>query len=1842
MASHGGPDVPARVELVHDGDRARVTRLRIGGRSVVRKQVRGPDAQQRQRHELGMLRRLRGVAGVAQLVDAPQYPDSVLIEDIGGTSLAARATPLPVDDLLPLAVKLARAVAGMHRQGVLHRDITPANIVVSAEGEPCLVDFGQATSSAQLRHEFTHHREVVGTLAYVAPEQTGRTGRSVDQRADLYALGATLYELATGEPPFGFGDPLRLIHDQLARVPRRPDEVNPAIPRPLSDVIVHLLEKEPDNRYQTAEGLIHDLERVADLPARPAGARLRVGEHEVLRRLLPLSRPVGRDRQVAMLRAAFEDARTGGCRGLLISGPAGVGKTALADELRPVVSGGNGWFVTATFDQYRRDRDDAMYRAFRAVARLLLAEPEDELAQLRRLIVAALGPNAGLLSAIMPDFAAVLQVPPAPGDPLTVQARLQRAAADLLRAIASAKRPVVVFLDNLHGAGRVPLGVADVVLNEKIDGLLLVGAYQEGDDDRASPLTATLAGWGDRGDVRHLRLEPLAVPDSVTMLAELLRTDRATAAELVDVIGPHARGNPSQIMDLLNALLREGLLQPTADGWQRDPLVLRARLDRSDVAGLLAARVDAMPPPTRHMLEAMACLGGRAEVSLLQGATGRSATAVDLLLAPALEDGLVVIEQGERQAARFRDDRVPEVILRELDPQRRRTLHLATARRLATDARQQAAAAEQFLPVVDDLDDPEERQQVAGLLRRAARQAGLIGDHASMNRLLTAAVQLIDPSETAELIEVRTARHSALYSMGALDEADLEYAAILRLPATAVARAAASAVQVRSLTHRNRFAAAIELGLACLGELGVAVPAPDRFASQLDGLFDVFHRWLDGGEDLEVPGAQPSPPSMLAAIALVDATMPAALFGGDLQTHGWLSFQALGFWREHGPESGLSGAACSVGLAAVALRGDYAAGYRAVRRILTRSVACGCDPSTAHVRFHVAVHSCWFEPIEDTLAAARRARDELIARGDVANAGYSFHLTVACLLDCAPTLDLYLSELEDGLAFLRRTGNAQSLQWLDSYRWLADVLSGRSAASADAAIPSDTYAENPAAVLHGHLNHALAAAILGDPDELTRHTAAAMPLLAKAPGFYTAAVARVLRGLALAAQARASTGPERAEPLAELTQVTRWLADRAADAPDNFLHLLRLLEAEHAWALGDFRAAVVAFDAGRREAGRRQRPWHRALIMERSARFHLEHGLDGGAADLLAEARHSYADWGATAKVGQLDWAYPVMHHDDLPADDLPADDLPMDGLPANRPPRDEKAGDDEKPRADVAPSTDLSTRTVDLLGILAASRALSSQTSVDRLHAQVAQVLGSITGATDVHLLLWDDERQGWRLPEGGEDGGSRPVGGTDQEGTLPLSVLRYVARTRETLAVADATRDDRFARDPYFAGLDCCSLLALPIFGRGRLRALLMLQSRLIRGAFTAGPLDGVRLIAGQLAVSLDNAQLYAESRRIAEEQATLRRVATLVARGATPDLVFSSVAQEVGHLFRAQLSGILRFEPDGDVTVMGDYGLTPSRLDTSDKAHGDALLASVRATGRPARWDADDRAPTETPEPEPSGVRSLAASPILVEGRVWGSMTVGSQRDPLPADIEHRLADFTELIATAIANADSRAQLAASRARIITAADQTRRRIERDLHDGAQQRLISLALQVRAAEAEVPPELTGLTASLDRAVAEASEALDELRETARGIHPATLKDGGLPTALRTLARRSTIPVELDLQTRDRLPEPVEVSAYYVIAEALTNAAKHAQASRVTVTVERREADDVLRLTISDDGIGGAGFDRGTGLLGLRDRVEALGGRIGLESPRGLGTTLTVDLPIPEVSADIAGRRS
>jgi signal transduction histidine kinase len=373
------------------------------------------------------------------------------------------------------------------------------------------------------------------------------------------------------------------------------------------------------------------------------------------------------------------------------------------------------------------------------------------------------------------------------------------------------------------------------------------------------------------------------------------------------------------------------------------------------------------------------------------------------------------------------------------------------------------------------------------------------------------------------------------------------------------------------------------------------------------------------------------------------------------------------------------------------------------------------------------------------------------------------------------------------------------------------------------------------------------------------------------------------------------------------------------------------------------------------------------------------------------------------------------------------------------------------------------------------------------------------------------------------------------------------------------------------------------------------------------------------------------------LVDEQAALRRVATLVAHEPSPAEVFATVAEEVERLLRADVTSMLRYETDGGATVVASCSKLDIRIPVGTRLtiEGMNVAALVFSTKRPALIDSLADATGSLAEfLRGLGVRSCAGSPIIVEGRVWGVMVCASVRsERLPAGTESRIGEFTELVATAISNAESRAELRASRARVVAAGDETRRRLQRDLHDGAQQRLVSLALEVRVAEAVAPPDLGDVREALTRVREGLIGVLDDLREISHGIHPAILAQSGLRPALKALARRSSTPVELDIRGDDRLPEHVEVAVYYIVSEGLTNAAKHAQASVVYVTV--RAEDAIVRLVIRDDGVGGADLAQGSGLVGLRDRVEALGGKIDVSSPPGSGTSLVVTLPVGAAAA-------
>jgi signal transduction histidine kinase len=391
---------------------------------------------------------------------------------------------------------------------------------------------------------------------------------------------------------------------------------------------------------------------------------------------------------------------------------------------------------------------------------------------------------------------------------------------------------------------------------------------------------------------------------------------------------------------------------------------------------------------------------------------------------------------------------------------------------------------------------------------------------------------------------------------------------------------------------------------------------------------------------------------------------------------------------------------------------------------------------------------------------------------------------------------------------------------------------------------------------------------------------------------------------------------------------------------------------------------------------------------------------------------------------------------------------------------------------------------------------------------------------------------------------------------------------------------------------------------------------------------------ILAGQARLrAAESEQRRREAAALAEQQAALRRVATLVARGVDPSEVYPAAVAELSSGLGIDNVALLQYTPDEASVLLAscdERGLSEMHIGERISLDGESVAAMIQRIGAPARLDSYEGAPGPTAERmRQAGMRSAVGVPIIVHGRTWGALVIGSSlAEILSPDTEALIGDFADLVAIAVSNAENRAELTASRARIVTAGDQARRRFERDLHDGAQQGVISLGLKLRAVQASIPPEQQDLRDRLSDVVGGLARVSTELQEISRGIHPVILSTGGLGPAIKTLARRSAVPVALDLEVDRRMPESVEVAAYYVVAEALTNAAKHAQATEVRI--QAIAEDDELRLTICDDGIGGAVAGNGSGLIGLRDRVEALAGHLDILSPAGSGTTLVAAIPL------------
>ena len=1398
------------------------------------------------RNEQRILERLRGVPGCPTLVWFDPARAELAIEDFDGVPLSQPGLPgcLGLADFLALCETMARTVAGMHGRNILHRDINPDQVLIGRDRlQPLFIDFARATTFTEERPGFDHPSRLPGDPAYRSPEQSGRMNRPVDSRADLYSLGAVFYALATGRPPFEAPDALSLIHAHLTRSPVRPSVHAPWLPEPVAEVILSLLAKEPDDRYQSAASLAHDL----------AALRRALNEQTPLERVtlrqrdLPLTlhaprRLYGRSRDLAVLAEAFSSAiQVGGERAFFVAGYAGVGKTSVILEVQRLLTLNQGWFVSGKFEPLQPGRPLlGPEQCLRQLCQLLLAEPEPGVAQWRQRILAGVGRDAAVLFELIPELEVLLgpQAPAPELGPVEAQARLLGLLIVLLQRVATTEHPLVILLDDLQWADQASLDFVDAVLEEpELDGLFLIGTYRDAEIDAAHPLSARLRRPTAAGaPVPVLTLRNLAVDDLAALLTDLLRAPPDAVGSLAGALYAKTGGNPLFTIELLKALHRDGVIAPDPElgAWHWDLDAITGYPASANIADFLAGRLHALASDTIDVLVVIACLGPECTLQRLAIALDRDSESLCDRLVPALEQGILLPHGGLARAPpdgaatlRFCHDRMHEAVYQLREASWRDHKHLEIARRFASvgsDTSLRSLAAEHYASAVPLINEVAEQSTARTLFFGAAIRARNAGAFDVAERFLRLSLDVSPRDIWLEDLDLAFALsaelHLILYSRARYKEADELFDRLAARAGEASRLVEPACVQVMSLSNRTRYDEAIQLGSELLGRLGVAVPLANPLPA-VESELDLFYRLVAAGAQEHLSSeAAPVDSAANAVAKLMNRMITATFFSSPLFAC-WLVVRCGRLWLEDGYQPFLIyPLSCMIG-PCVLWRGDYGTGFRTASVALVAGQTWEKGGETARAQHVMELSNRhWFRPLEESLVPARAARDGLLRAGELEFACYTFFTSQIVLLETDSHLAELAAENHAAMAFARKTGNRHAEQSFLAYRQLIDALEGAAVppdGTEDAEFETSEYPGaiegNPMALCYFHVFQALAAVVFNDGEALIRHVEAVGPFVAHVTAHYPSVLVRLFDSLALLRRIPTAPADERPALLAKLADNQAWLEARAADAPVNFDHLYLWIEAERLDAQGEPWPALQAFERAMRQAQGRQRPWHLALIIERAGRCYLRQGLEYAGRPLLVRAHGLFRQWGASAKAHALRAEWPFID----------------------------------------AGSGDASDHEV----LLRASQALSSETSLPRLVRRLVESVAQLTGATDVRFLMLDDEGH-WHL-EGGMRGDTllerMSLDEAERRGIISGNGLRLALKSLKPVWSDDAVTDSRFAGDPHFAGLAQCSLFGLPIFTQGRLTAALALENRLFRAAFTLSRSESVSMLCGQLAISIEN---------------------------------------------------------------------------------------------------------------------------------------------------------------------------------------------------------------------------------------------------------------------------------------------------------------------------------------------------------------------------------------------------
>ena len=1367
-----------------------------------------------------------------------------------------RAGPMQLEPFLELATRIARALADVHRSDIVHKSIEPHNILVHpVTGEVRLTGFGRA---ARLPREPDLPRApslIEGSLPYLSPEQTGRVQASADVRADLYSLGIVLFELLTGRLPFHARDPVEWVHCHVARRPPSPAELITGLPDVVARMILRLLAKRPEDRYQSARGLLHDLERCHRIwIADGSVTTFRLGERDIPDRLQHPPRLVGREKELALLSAALARVCDTGARQIVIvSGPSGVGKSCLAKQLDRV----GVRFLRGKFDEVSRAIPySTVIHALSQLVLGVLVEDEAALGHWRAQIARAIGNLGKLLADLIPALRLVIGEPPeVPELPLLeAEQRFRRVFSAFVRVFTEKARPLVLFLDDLQWADKGSLRLIDeLATSGDTHHLLLALAYRDIEVEPDGPLPALLARLRSVASPTLVALQPLDASHVAEIVAGAVHRDISHVGSLAKLVYEKAGGSPFFVIQFLTTLHRERLLylDEAASSWRWDTERIAEQRYTENVVELMVRRLRSLSPGACHALAIGSCIGNRFSLALVAAVAGSSENVTRADLGDPLGEGFVV---RTREGFAFAHDRFCEACMMLSSDEQRRDIHLRISR-LLLERTPPEALDESIFEIVAHLElgaagivRRAERLDAAALALRAARKARAAAAYAAAATYASTGIQLLGDVGWLDARDLTFAlgleQAQCALSAGMIAETERALPTLLRHGRTRLERALVYGVAIDTHNFKGEGSQAIDCALACLREFRVDMaPHP----SQDDVQRATATVWeLLGKRPIELLIDLPrmADPEIEAALDILARLYIPAYYSDEnlLCVH---LCQAVSLSLRHGNAPSSSHAYGWFGVLLLTMLHRPREGYRFARLgfDLVQKHQFTAYRAKAHMQMKIACY--WTRSVDESLAHCRASYDAARESGDVAIECFACSEAILSMLARGDHLAEVEREIGRGLLIVRRAGYGHVAELIVGLERLVCALGGKSRdvttfdgddfseAEFEARLAWDRM---PSLAFYYLVVKLMARFIAGEDEAALAAGKLARPYLWAGLFALQSHWFHFFDALALAAAWDRLPPPEQQEALETLVGHEQQLLEWAVANPATFQSDHQLVCAEIARVRAQPDAARL-YDEAIRSARERGFIHRAALAHELAARHHRRCGSEFIADAYLREARALYARWGAQGKVRQIDRLRP--------------------GLEL------ERQSDPGNARA-VSPSE------LDLLAIVRGSQAISSELVTERIATALLEVVLEHGGAERGCLFL---ARAGGLRREAeavslasGVHVRMLPSSPPDASSSFPVAVVQLARRTREPVLLPDAAADPgTFAGDPYIIQHRPRSLLAFPIQRQSELVALLYLENRLVAGAFSAERLSALGVVAAQAAISFENASLLDKERAL-----------------------------------------------------------------------------------------------------------------------------------------------------------------------------------------------------------------------------------------------------------------------------------------------------------------------------------------------------------------------------------------